>query len=271
MKKILIIEDDIFLGDVLLQKLKSNGFAATLARDGASGLKAIRDIKPDLVLLDIILPQMNGYEVLEEQRKDETIRSIPVIVISNSGQPVEINRALALGVKDYLVKAQFDPEEVLEKVRIQLGEGQNIAKAAERSVEVASAAAPPNSALKGKKIMWVEDDSFLSDLIARKLSALGAILLHAENGEAAGRLLENEKPDLILLDILLPGIDGYEVLKKIKANPAQKSIPVILLSNLGQREEVEKGKLLGAARFLIKATVTLDEIVEEIHAVLNER
>ena len=68
MSKILIIEDDIFLGDVLLQKLKSNGFAATLARDGASGLKAIRDTKPDLVLLDIILPQMNGYEVLEEQR-----------------------------------------------------------------------------------------------------------------------------------------------------------------------------------------------------------
>ncbi len=269
MKKILIVEDDIFLGDVLLQKLKSAGFGAELARDGAAGLKAIRESKPDLVLLDIILPQKNGYEVLEEQRKDPTIRGIPVIVISNSGQLVEINRALALGVKDYLVKAQFDPEEVIEKVRLQLGESKTTAKTAEASGTGADSAPQKNAALKGKKIMWVEDDSFLSDLIARKLSSQGATLFHAENGEAAGRLLETEKPDLILLDILLPGIDGYEVLKKIKANPTQKNIPVILLSNLGQREEVEKGKLLGAARFLIKATVTLDEIVEEIHTVLD--
>ncbi len=268
MKKILIVEDDLFLGDVLLQKLKSGGFAAELARDGVSGLKAMRESKPDLVLLDIILPQMNGYEVLEEQRKDGTIRGIPVIVISNSGQPVEINRALAFGVKDYLVKAQFDPEEVLEKVRMQLGEEHPKSRQAAQKLSVDSPS-ENKATLKGKKIMWVEDDAFLSDLIAQKLLSSGATLLHAVDGEAAAKILEREKPDLILLDILLPGIDGYEVLKKIKANSAQKDIPVILLSNLGQREEVEKGKLFGAARFLIKATVTLDEIMQEIHTVLE--
>src|SRR3989344_7525554 len=117
MKKILIIEDDVFLGDVLMRKLNNEGYETSIARDGKEGLTKIKEIKPDLVLLDIVLPSMNGYEILEEKVKDPAIEPIPVIIISNSGQPVEINRVLALGVKDYLIKAQFSPDEVLVKAR----------------------------------------------------------------------------------------------------------------------------------------------------------
>src|SRR3989338_10355535 len=124
MTKILIIEDDVFLGDALSQKLKNEGFEVALSRDGAEGLDKIKSFVPEMVLLDIILHNMNGYEILEAKQKDPEIAQIPVIIISNSGQPVEISRALALGVKDYLVKAQFDPEEVLLKVRAQLDKGE---------------------------------------------------------------------------------------------------------------------------------------------------
>lgn len=271
--KILIVEDDIFLGDVLMQKLQSSGYDAFLSRDGLSGLAKLREWKPDLVLLDIILPQMNGYEVLEAKQKDAAIASIPVVVISNSGQPVEINRALALGVKDYLVKAQFDPEEVITKVRLQLGKSGEVTPlitTAAGTTQSASQMPAEASGLSGKKIMWVEDDKFLSDIIARKLSMQGCVLLHATEGEEALRILEKELPDLILLDILLSGINGFEILKRIKSKEKTKHIPVILLSNLGQKEDVEKGKALGAAQFLIKATVTLDEIMEEIKRVLKE-
>ena len=194
--KILLVEDDIFLGDVLFQKLKGQGYNVLLSRDGAEGLKAISDFMPELILLDIILPTMNGYEILEEKAKNPAIKDIPVIVISNSGQPVEISRVLALGVKDYLVKAQFDPEEVLVKVKTELG-------------RLSSAISPAgvNSFLDGKKVMWVEDDKFLSDIIARKLSREKCVLIHATEGEEAIRLSEKEQPDIILLDILLPGID----------------------------------------------------------------
>jgi len=273
MANILVIEDDIFLGDVLMQKLKAAGYVTSLARDGASGLKQIKETQPDLILLDIILPQMNGYEVLEAKLKDPKISGIPVIVISNSGQPVEINRALALGVKDYLVKAQFDPEEVIVKVRLQLAKDGEAAITLDSESSAAKPSAPSGGApqLTGKKIMWVEDDKFLSDIIARKLSTQGCALVHATEGETALKLLEKENPDLILLDILLSGIDGFEILKRIKATPAHKNTPVILLSNLGQKSDVDKGKTLGAARFLIKATVTLDEIIEEIKSVLKEQ
>lgn len=121
--------------------------------------------------------------------------------------------------------------------------------------------------LEGKKILWVEDDNFLNDLIARKLSTEKCVLIHATEGEEAVRLAEKELPDIIVLDILLPGIDGFEILKRVKASDKTKNIPVILLSNLGQKSDIEKGRNLGATRFLIKAAVTLDEIVAEIKAV----
>jgi DNA-binding response OmpR family regulator len=268
-KRILIIEDDTFLGDVLLQRLKNEDYDAYLARDGAEGFNKIKELKPDLILLDIILPNMDGYEILEGKKKDPEISEIPVIIISNSGQPVEINRALALGIKDYLVKAQFDPDEVLEKVRLQIQKEENNsvlnnAKAQDATQKIAS------SPLTGKKIMWVEDDDFLSDIIKQKISGQDCALLHIANGKKALEMVEKEMPDLVMLDIVLPDINGLEILQKIKENPRTEHIPVILLSNLGQKNDIDTGQNLKAARFLIKANVTLDEIIEEIKAVLNE-
>ncbi len=266
MKNILIIEDDVFLGDVLFEKFKREGFKAYLSRDGAEGLQKIKELKPDLILLDIILPTMDGYEVLEAKRKNPEIEKIPVIIISNSGQPVEINRALELGVKDYFIKAQFDPEEVMTKVRAFLKTDAPLkSEAPERS-----ALEMPQAQLAGKKIMLIEDDNFLGDILARKLSTEKCILLHAKDGESALSLVENEIPDVILLDILLPGMNGFELLEKLKANPRLENIPVIILSNLNQKSDIERGKSLGAARFLIKATLKLDQVIGEIEQVLAE-
>ncbi|OHA20546.1 MAG: hypothetical protein A2836_01170 [Candidatus Taylorbacteria bacterium RIFCSPHIGHO2_01_FULL_45_63] len=126
-----------------------------------------------------------------------------------------------------------------------------------------------NISLEGKKLLWVEDDNFLSDLVAKKLAAEKCVLFHASNGEEAVKIFETETPDVVLLDILLPGIDGFEILKKIRANEKTKNTPVIILSNLGQKTDLEKGKELGATKFLIKATVNLDEIVGEIKKTLG--
>ncbi|HEY4499143.1 MAG TPA: response regulator [Candidatus Paceibacterota bacterium] len=252
-KKILIVEDDIFLGDVLVKKLDAEGFTTKLARDGAVGLDDLRSFVPDLLLLDIILPTKSGYDVLSEKNQDPKIKDIPVIVISNSGQPVEINRALSLGVKDYLVKAQFDPDEVLNKVRNQLERGEKTRENGTSGVQLA-----------GRKVMWVEDDKFLSDIISRKLHNEGCGLVHYTGGDEALAGVEQEMPDVILLDILLSGMDGFEILKRLKENMKVKHIPVILLSNLGQKSDIDKGRELGAEKFLIKASMNLDEIVTEI-------
>jgi len=256
MKKILIIEDDVALGDILNQKMQANGYEVKLCRDGKDGFDSIKTFVPDLILLDIILPSMNGYEILEAKARDSNLISIPVIIISNSGQPVEISRTLTLGVKDYIIKAQFDVDEVLVKVRQQFEGKTNDGE------ELVS--------LSGKKIMLVEDDQFLGDLVARKISSEGGILLKAGSGEDALNVLKSEKPDALLLDILLPGISGFDVLENIKKDDETKGIPVILFSNFGQKTDADKGKELGAARMILKAAVSLDEVIKIIKQVLAE-
>lgn len=125
MKKVLIIEDEEELLDLLQKKIVQEGYEVFAAKDGEEGLAKIKNVKPDVVLLDIVMPKLGGFEVLEAIAKDEdaALKTIPIIIISNSGQPVEINRALELGVKDYLVKVDFTPQDVLEKVKKQIGEG----------------------------------------------------------------------------------------------------------------------------------------------------
>lgn len=124
MKKVLIVEDEQLIGDLLQKKLREEGYYVFTARDGEEGLQQIRDERPDMILLDIVLPRLNGFEVLAEVKKDEELRRIPVIIISNSGQPIEIERAKEAGVRDWLVKTEFDPQEVLEKVRRHIGPSQ---------------------------------------------------------------------------------------------------------------------------------------------------
>ena len=120
-KKILIIEDEEILLNILKKKLIGEGFEVLTALDGEEGLKVIKEKKPDLILLDILMPKKTGFEVMEEKIKDPEIKDIPIIIVSNSGQPVELERAKALGAKDCLVKTEFDPQEVVDKVKQQIG------------------------------------------------------------------------------------------------------------------------------------------------------
>jgi len=120
-KKILLIEDEEIMIELLQKKIIKEGYGFSIARNGEEGLKTMREAGPDLILLDIIMPKMGGFEVMEEMAKDDKLKKIPVIVISNSGQPVELDRAQKMGAKDWLIKTEFDPQEVIDKVIKQIG------------------------------------------------------------------------------------------------------------------------------------------------------
>jgi DNA-binding response OmpR family regulator len=120
-----------------------------------------------------------------------------------------------------------------------------------------------------KKIMIVEDDSFVMDIYQTKLAQSGFETIEAGNGLEAVKILEKEKPDLILLDILMPYMDGMEVLKKIKKEEKFKDTPVILLTNLSQQEEVNRGLELGAKDYLIKSHFTPSEVLDKINSYLK--
>lgn len=121
MKKILIVEDEELLLGLLQKKLSREGYEVSVARDGQAGLKMMRQSKPDLILLDIVMPKIGGFEVMEEMGKEPELKKIPIIIVSNSGQPVELDKAKELGARDWLIKTEFDPQEVVDKVVNQIG------------------------------------------------------------------------------------------------------------------------------------------------------
>jgi DNA-binding response OmpR family regulator len=117
MKKILFIEDESALQKSIAEILKKEGYETISAFNGESGLKLAKEKKPDLILLDLILPKLDGFAVLEKLKEDKETKEIPVIVLTNLEDVKDVGRALELGATTYLVKAQYNLEEVLEKIK----------------------------------------------------------------------------------------------------------------------------------------------------------
>jgi DNA-binding response OmpR family regulator len=114
--KVLIIEDDPYLQNMYSTKLELEGFNIVSSFDGEEGAKKAGIEMPNIILLDIMLPTMNGFEVLEKIKKDEKTKNIPVVLLTNLDQKEDIQKGLSLGACDYLIKAHFLPSEVVEKV-----------------------------------------------------------------------------------------------------------------------------------------------------------
>lgn len=290
-RTIILLEDDEFLAEVIVRKLSAVGANIKRYRNGLEGLAAIRQYTPDLVLLDIMMPIMNGYEVLQVMAEEHLIDEIPVMVVSNSGQPVEIDRVLRLGVKDYVVKVDFTPEEVLEKARailikIKSLKGESVAEfstspassaASEASLPTAmpaTPAAPPMPAphtasklasLEALKVLVVEDDPLLKNLLAVKLTASGCLPLYVDDGLKAYDLAVTFKPDVVLLDLMIPGMDGFGVLEKFQADPYLKTVPVFVFSNKSSEQDKQRVFSLGAKIFRQKAETNLSEVVAELY------
>lgn len=316
--KIVLIEDEEILATLLTQKLEKAGYTVVLSQDGEEGYDKVVEIQPDLVLLDMMLPKMNGFAVLEKMSENGLLPGLPVIVISNSGQPVEIERAEKLGIRDYLVKLNFDPDEVITKMRAILDEvaESGTAPAATAAPEVAEPVAPEATASEvvdlrsagneststetetpaatptpaaaeetesaeatpaakpapvssgQRSVMIVEDDMFIADLLGRKLHEKFTVH-QATDTKQAENILNNQQVDIICLDIMLPGEDGYSFLSRLKQMEAFNDIPVIILSNLGQQEEIDKGLAAGASDYLVKANMAPDEIMSRVEEVLE--
>lgn len=115
--KILVVEDEQILAEMYQDKFKKEGFEVIVAKDGKEGIKMMREQKPALVLLDILLPNENGIDFLKKQKKDPELSSVPIIVFSNFDDPETKKETLDLGVKEYLIKSNHNPREIVEQIK----------------------------------------------------------------------------------------------------------------------------------------------------------
>lgn len=257
-KLIVLVEDEEVMVNLLVSKLEKIGYIVKTALDGMSGLELIRSEKPDLVLLDMMLPRLNGFGILEKLNEEKILPNLPVIIISNSGQPIEIDRALKLGVRDYLIKVNFDPNELLSKIARLFGDEEKQKKT------------PVDTSMIIGSILIVEDDLFLVELLERKFELEHFKTYRAVDVEQARAIANSESIDIILLDIVLPGMDGISFLREIKASEKWKKIPVIIISNLSEMEEMKKGMDAGASDYIVKAHATPGDIIDRVKVLLKK-
>lgn len=116
-RHILLVEDDVFLSGIYQKKFEMEGYKVTAAGNGERGLEEAKKKKPDIILLDILLPKLDGFSVLEALKKDSSTKNIPVILLTNLGQKDDVERGLEGGAVDYLIKTHFKPSEIVDKVR----------------------------------------------------------------------------------------------------------------------------------------------------------
>lgn len=265
-QKILVAESDSALRGVLVEQLRGSGYETEEADSGVVALQKITSMKLDLVILGALMTSENGVLVLEEMNKSPDLVHIPVIVVVSYSQSDEIKRFKHLGVKDFIVKETFEPSDIIEKAKkVIFDNTKNPEPSMSKNDNVDELKKKTTQQGGEKKVLVVEDDKFLRELFIKKLYNEGFDVKNTTNATATFEILESEwKPEIILLDIILQGEDGFSILGKLKQDSRLATIPVIVLSNLGQKEDIDKAMSLGAVDFMIKANFTLEEIVERV-------
>lgn len=231
---VLVVDDSAPMRQAIRGMLENAGYVVAEADGGAAALQLARLLQPQLITLDVMLPDLDGFDVIQVLRNDPLTRELPVLFVSATS---ERERALALGGSGFITKP-FTSDDLISQVRLLLAPRQ-------------------------RRVLVVDDDYHVRPTLARLLQRGGFQVAEAADGWTGLQLIEREPPDLVLLDIRMPDIDGYEVLRRLKQNPAHQHIPVVILtaSDLGDSAQ-QRALALGAVRFLEKPIASGDLLAE---------
>lgn len=237
---ILVVEDDPDVANLIRYHLEAAGFRVEIAATGQEALQMVREVDPALITLDLLLPDINGLAVLQRLKADPETTTIPVVVVSVVSSKEE---SLRLGAVGYVTKP-IDEEALLRAVQRGLG--------------------------RRGPILVVDDDSDTLQLIREALRQHGLGVRTTRHGRRALQVAREVHPALVLLDLKLPDIDGYQVLRGLKSNPLTRDIPVMVMTGSpGRIERREEAFTLGAARFLAKP-FAVEDLVQEITRLLGD-
>jgi PAS domain S-box-containing protein len=240
--KVLVIDDDPHVRDLMARFLASEGIEAVTAGEGEGGLLLARKIVPDLIFLDVLMPRMDGWTVLGSLKNDKKLSEIPVVMMTILNDQ---EMGYMLGASEYLNKPidRSRLSTVLKKYRPKEGEC---------------------------GVLIIEDDESTRQVLARSLAKLGWTVVEAPNGRPALEYLKNKQPNLILLDLMMPQMDGFEFLAELRNKEEYQSIPVVVLTSKDLSPE-ERALLSGKVeRILQKGTYSRDALLREVKKIVTQ-
>jgi CheY-like chemotaxis protein/anti-sigma regulatory factor (Ser/Thr protein kinase) len=223
---VVVVEDDRRSFDLLRVYLEAAGARVVSARDGKEGLDTVRRLSPAGVVLDILLPGIDGWEVLAQLKADPATAAIPVVVVSMLD---DRGRGFGLGAAEYLVKP--------------VGKEQLLAA-------LYRAAAMPE---RKHTLVAIDDDPLAIELVRANLEPEGWTVFGAANGQEGIALVRERQPSAVLLDLLMPGMDGFQVVEALRADPETKAVPVVILTSKSMTQE-DKERLQGRITYVARKT-----------------
>ncbi len=242
-KFVLVIDDDPSLSELLASLLEQQNIQASFCFNAGDALQIIARQKPDLIILDIVLPGLSGHEVLARLKQDPAMMSIPIVVLSKSKEESDLLNSLRSGAIDYIPKP-FRPQDLLSRIK-------NILAASE------------------KKIIIVDNDPMILHLLQTKFVYEGYHVFLAQDGQKGFDLIAKHKPDLVILDIIMPVLDGTAVIHRMRQSPKTEKIPVLIMSTRSQAEDIAEGLASGAQDYIAKPFL-VDSLIDRAQKLLEK-
>ena len=236
---ILVIDDDDSSRELLQRYLSRAGYRTQGAADGLSGLQMARELRPAAIMLDVVMPQMDGWSVLSTLKADSDLAEIPVIMATILD---EKPLGLALGASDYLTKP-------VDRTRL-------------------AALAARYAGKKGARVLIVEDDEAARQTMRRILEKEGWVAVEAEDGRSGLDRVAEEVPALVLLDLMMPNVNGFAFLAELRANETWRNIPVIIVTAMELSSDDRKRLNGGVQQILQKGSYSPGDLVDELRLVL---
>lgn len=262
-QKILVVDDDMLVLKELGTRLKSYGYEISYAFDGNLGLKLLLDEKPGLVLLDLTMPVMDGFSFLHEMQKLPNVAETPVIILSAADLDSNIKKMLSPNVKGILQKGNIKSQELMTLLQKTLGSTEEQASAYESLNDPIT----PEGTQNSKKILIAEDNSDNMFLLKELLTPRGYVVLHAVNGNEAVQMAMAQRPDIILMDIQMPEMNGLDATRAIRENGI--CTPIIALTAKAMKGDREQIIEAGCSDYVSKP-FTPNSILRTITYWLNQ-
>lgn len=253
------------IAEIYQKKLETAGYEVIIASTGKEVLRLAAGGKYDLVLLDMVMPEMSGMDVLRELRRSGKYDpDLKVIVFTNLSESEIKNEAMEIGADGFIGKSQYSPSDLVKEIDRNLKEFEERRKNKERL-----SGKSPQIRHKGKSILFIEDEEVFLEMFGKKLEDDGYYVEYAKNGAWGLESLMKKKFDLVITDMLMPAMGGEEIVKHLREGGENKDVPVIVISASVGDQERELVQSYGISEFLVKTHIVPSDLSRKVSELLK--